>query len=142
MIDKEGGEGIVIKPDLADGSPSAPIKYVSPGSCARDILAAAPLMAELPAGFYLQRLWRVLFNCLEFGWSPGEDTVIKLMSPLFDNGLDALRSVAGGGALTEEFAIRVTRKEVCDELIAHLKELGIQAKLIADFGPSRPVISE
>jgi putative ATP-dependent DNA ligase len=121
-------EGLVLKP--AGGG--EPMKYVTPGSSFADIKATAPLLAELPAGYYAQRLFRVIFFSHEFGLPVEDGDLLDCARTLYGENLKLLKTVEEGGGITESFRIRVNRPETADELIHHLKTSHeIEARLVA-----------
>jgi putative ATP-dependent DNA ligase len=119
-LDSQGREGMVLK----DASGTA-LKYVTPGSCLRDILATAGMLAELPAGFYVQRLWRAFFFSHEFGQVLPQEYLLQLIKGLYEENLRVLREVQEGGSLREDFTIRVNRAETVEALIRHLRHTGV-----------------
>lgn len=130
-LDADGREGIVLKPSGANASRSKvePIKYVTPTSCIRDIEATSTLMAELPAGFYIQRIMRAIFFSREFGLPLSDDYLMSAARALFRPNLKLLKDIDEGGEIRETFTIRVKEKEAVDELLHRLRQANVAVTL-------------
>lgn len=126
-LDREGREGVVIKP-ISDRKP---IKYVTLSSCLRDLQAACSLMAELPAGFYIQRILRAIFFCHEFNVSFSEDYLIESAKALYLLPEKVIKAVADGGNIRESFKVNVREKNAIYDLLKHLTRSGISTKLLS-----------
>ncbi|MBI4824119.1 MAG: RNA ligase [Nitrospirae bacterium] len=126
-LDRDEREGITLKP-VAEGGKT--LKYVTPSSCLRDIEATAGLLSELPAGFYMERMIRLLFFCHEFGIEAG-DYFKDVAKALSSQNQKLLKELDEGGQVREFFSIRVRRKETVDALLLHLKTVGVRAHLMS-----------
>ncbi|GAB4419029.1 MAG: RNA ligase [Thermodesulfovibrionales bacterium] len=126
-LDRDGREGIVIKPISA----GRPIKFVTISSCLRDLQATTGLMTELPAGFYIQRILRAIFFSHEFGIPINERYLMESARALYLAPHEALREVAGGGSIRESFEIKVRNKNTVYELLRHLSRSGVLTQLIS-----------
>lgn len=131
-LDRNGREGIVIKPALKGQNPGErPIKFVTLSSCLRDLQATAGLMAELPAGFYIQRILRAIFFSHEFGIPINDHYLMESARALYLAPQSALREIAGGGSIRESFEIKVKDKKTVYELLNHLSRSGVLTQLIS-----------
>lgn len=126
-LDQQGREGVVIK--SADSE--IELKYVTLGSCIRDIKATAALFPELPGGFYMQRLIRILAMADEFGIQLDEETKLTILDSLLGPMMKTIEHLRRGDQLKEFFRIRVNRKETIDALIRHLKSIGMNARVVS-----------
>ena len=126
-LDSLQREGIVIK----DIHAREELKYVTPGSCIRDIRATAHLIPEIPGGFYIQRLIRLAMTLREFGIPLSESLFGETGRALLEPLNESLEAVENAEKIKEVFRIRVNRKETIDRLFHHLKKTGISAKLIS-----------
>ncbi len=125
-LDKESREGIVLK--SISGKEEA--KYVTVGSCIRDLRATSFLFTELPGGFYIQRLIRIGTAIKEFGLNPDEfkqQIGDALLGPL----METINEVSSGEQIREFFRIRVNKKETIDHLLQHLHRAGISARVVS-----------
>jgi putative ATP-dependent DNA ligase len=126
-LDRDGREGIVIKP-ISNGRE---IKYVTLSSCLRDLQATSDLITELPAGFYMQRIFRAIFFCHEFGIDLDDHYLLESAKALYLSPQKALKEVADGGNVRESFEIDVRNKNTIYELMEHLKQSGVITKLLS-----------
>ena len=127
QLDNEGREGIVIKSVDAGEE----IKYVTLGSCIRDIQATAHLMTELPAGFYIQRLLRIAAITYEYSTRLDDAAKLSIATALIEPLNDTVQRVASGDSIKEFFTIRVNRKETIDALMRHLRRTGMSVHLVS-----------
>ncbi|MBM4129150.1 MAG: RNA ligase [Nitrospira sp.] len=126
-LERDGREGVVIKP-LLD---KKPIKYVTLSSCLRDLQAACGLMAEIPAGFYIQRILRAIFFCHEFDISLSEDYLLESARALYLLPQRVVEAVAEGENVREKFKVNVREKDAIYGLLEHLTRSGLSTKLIS-----------
>jgi putative ATP-dependent DNA ligase len=123
----EGREGIVIKP-ISDGKS---VKYVTLTSCLRDLQATTHLIAEIPAGFFTQRILRAIFFCNEFGMPFSSEYLMDSAKALYLIPEDSLKRVANGENIKETFNIKVRNKNTIEDLLEHLNRSGIRTQLIS-----------
>lgn len=126
-LDRTGREGIVVKPT---GS-GRMIKYVTPSSCLRDLQSTTNLIAEIPAGYYIQRILRAIFFSHEFDIPLSEDYLIASAKALYSIPGLAVEQIAHGGSIKETFGIKVRHKETIDKLLAHLNRAGVRTELVS-----------
>ncbi len=124
-LDRDGREGIVIK--NLSGTKQA--KYVTLSSCLRDLQATAHLIAELPAGFYTQRILRAVFFCHEFNISLSNEYLLNFSRALYLIPQNTLQDIANGQDVREYFDIMVKNRNTIDELIHHLNRSGVRTQL-------------
>ncbi len=127
-LNEDGREGLVLKSPSGRGEM---VKYVTAGSCLRDVESTAGLMAEIPPGYYLQRLWRSIFSAQESGLRADDPFLLRFIKSLYVENLELLRCIEKGGSITEDFQIRVTKPQVAEELLLHLKRAGVRARIIS-----------
>jgi putative ATP-dependent DNA ligase len=128
-LDREEREGIVLKPDSGRPEMGKFLKFVTLSSCLRDIEAASPIMAELPAGFFIQRITRAVFFSHEFGIPLGEDYLLRAARALYLENIRLLDEMEEGGEVKESFRIRVKERETVDALMGHLRHAGVRAEI-------------
>ncbi len=126
-LDAEQREGIVIKP-VTQGPD---LKYVTLGSCIRDIKATAHLMTEIPAGFYIQRILRLVMICREFDIPLTSEILADIGKALVLPLDESVSEVKKGEKIKEYFRIRVNKKETIDRMLRHLKKTGITAQIVS-----------
>jgi len=101
-LNEKGCEGLVFKP--TDPSEKT-VKYVTEGSCLRDMKVTSSLMIEYQAEFFTNRMLRSLFYILEHDLPLNEGFLKKageaLLQPLFES----VKKVAGGEMITEKFKV-------------------------------------
>ncbi len=126
-LHEKGCEGLVFKPIDSSGKI---IKYVTAGSCLRDIKVTSPVLMETQAEFFTHRLFRALFYLLEHQ-SNLDDTFLKktgeaLLQPLFEN----VRKVADGEMITERYRVRFNQEQNIKKLFEHFHKCKVDANLI------------
>jgi putative ATP-dependent DNA ligase len=128
-LDRDGREGIVLKAPGPAQFKKRTVKYVTLSSCLRDIEAASALMAELPSGFYIQRILRAVHFSREFGIPLGEDYLLAAAKALYMPNVKLLEEIEGGGEMRETFRVRVRDREALETLLHHLHRGGVKAHL-------------
>lgn len=125
-LDQDSREGVVVKP-MTSGKP---LKYVTLSSCLRDLEATAHLIAELPSGFFIQRILRAIFFCHEFGISLNDEYLLNLSRALFLIPQETLKDIDKGDSVKEYFDILVRERGSIDKLIEQLNRSGVRAQLV------------
>ncbi len=126
-LDSEGREGVVMK----SASEAVELKYVTLGSCIRDIEATAHLLAELPPGFYIQRLIRIAAISYEHSLALDDNIRLSLARALTGPLVNAVAQADSGEGIRELFTVRVNSRETLDALMLHLKHAGVNAHLVS-----------
>jgi len=126
-LDREGREGLVIK--SAEGTEE--VKYVTLGSCIRDIQATAHLMTEISPGFYIQRLIRIAAILYEHSITLDDAVKLSIADALTGPLGNTIGKVAAGEGIKEFFTVRVNRRETLDALVLHLKRAGVSARMVS-----------
>lgn len=126
-LDRDGREGIVLKPSKEGKT----LKYVTPSSCLRDIAATATLMAELPAGFYIQRIFRALFFSHEFGIPLSDEYLHEAGRLLYRPNQKLIRDIDEGDSIKEFFQIRVKNRDTVEGLLSHLRMAGVRVQSVS-----------
>jgi len=126
-LNEKGCEGLVFKP--TDPSEKT-VKYVTAGSCLRDMKVTSPLMLEYQAEFFTHRMLRLLFYLLEQDLPLNEEFLKKtggaLLLPLFEN----MKKVADGEMITERFNVRFNKEQNIRKLFEHFHKCKVDASLV------------
>jgi putative ATP-dependent DNA ligase len=126
-LNEKGCEGFVFKP--TDPSETT-VKYVTAGSCLRDMKVTSSLMTEYQAEFFTSRMLRSLFYLLENDLDLNEEFLKKtgeaLLLPLFES----VKMVAGGEMITEKFKVRFNKKQNIKKLFEHFHKCKVDANLV------------
>ncbi|MBC8549350.1 MAG: RNA ligase [Candidatus Brocadiales bacterium] len=126
-LNEKGCEGLVFKP--TDTSEKT-VKYVTAGSCLRDIHVTSALMVEYQAEFFTNRILRSLFYLMEHGHPLNEGFLKRtgkaLLQPLFDS----VKKVADGEMITERFKMRFNKEENIKKLFEHFHKCKVDANLV------------
>ncbi|NOZ25500.1 MAG: RNA ligase [Nitrospirae bacterium] len=126
-LDRAGREGLVMK--SAEGEEE--VKYVTLGSCIRDIQATAHLMTEISPGFYIQRLIRIAAISHEYSIELDDAVKLSIADALTGPLVDTLGKVASGEGIKEFFTVYVNRRETLEGLMRHLRRAGVNADLVS-----------
>lgn len=126
-LDREEREGIVIKSTSNERS----AKYVTLSSCLRDLQASTHLIAELPAGFFLQRILRALFFSYEFNIPIGDEYLLESAKALYSIPAKIIHDISEGKEIKELFEIKVKNKDTIDEFLRHINRSDVRAQLIS-----------
>ncbi|MDR4503378.1 MAG: RNA ligase [Candidatus Scalindua sp.] len=126
-LNDRGCEGVVLKPVSPD---EKMVKYVTAGSCYRDMRVTSGLMLEIPAEFFTQRLFRVIFYLLD-NELPLDKTIMQktgesLLLPLFESAKKAI----SGEMVAEEFHVRLIHEKSIQKLFDHFHKCSVNAVLI------------
>ena len=102
-LDDAGSEGIVFKPTCKE---EKTLKYVTFGSCLRDIRCNAPLMAEIASEYFTHRIIRAAMYRYEQSQelNPKDFTALgeALLKPIYES----VKKAAVGELIREEFLLR------------------------------------
>ncbi len=127
-LNDKGSEGIVFKP-TSPGEKT--IKYVTVGSCLRDMKVTSSVMIETPAEFFTHRILRTIFYLLEHNL-PLDNTILEktgeaLLLPLFESVKKAIQ----GEMIVERFDVRFIKKQNIKKLFEHFRKCKVDAELIS-----------
>ncbi|GAX60767.1 ATP-dependent DNA ligase, homolog of eukaryotic ligase III [Candidatus Scalindua japonica] len=126
-LNEKGCEGLVFKPIDPSGKT---VKYVTVGSCLRDMKITSPLMIEYQAEFFTHRMLRSLFYLLENDLPLNDEFLKKtgeaLLLPLFEN----LKKAAEGKMITERFKVRFNKEQNIKKLFEHFHKCKVDANLV------------
>jgi len=127
-LNEKGCEGLVFKPT---NPAEKTLKYVTAGSCLRDIKVTSPVMIETPAEFFTHRILRTVFYLLEHN-SPPDKTFLEktgeaLLLPLFESAEKAVRDEM----IVERFNVRFNKKRNITKLFEHFNKCKVDAELIS-----------
>lgn len=116
-LDETGCEGMVIKPT----NPAEKIlKYVTLGSCLRDINVTAPLMAEMASEFFTHRIIRAAMFIHEHGHSREHEVFTQLGKVLLKPVQESVTKAAEGRLIDEKFLLRFREEKNIQRMIDHL----------------------
>ncbi len=116
-LDETGCEGMVIKPT----NPAEKIlKYVTLGSCLRDINVTAPLMAEMASEFFTHRIIRAAMFIHEHGHSLEHEVFTQLGKVLLKPVHESVTKAAEGRLIDEKFLLRFREEKNIQRMMDHL----------------------
>ena len=111
-------EGLIFKPP-AEG---VRVKYVTPSINVVDMVEDAPLLAELPGEFFVNRMLRLGMSLEELGLHKDVDRLeVELGRSLISRFMEVLREVREGGIVTKTFTVRVHSDAAADRVLAHMQ---------------------
>jgi len=116
-LNKGRKEGMVLK----SADRKSAVKYVTPWSDIEDIGAASKMLADMPIGFYYQRVLRSAFFMEDFGFDRGE-YARKLGDAFYGGLVKAIEAVKAGREIDEEFEIRVKDPAIWDDVRHHMSK--------------------
>ena len=127
-LDEAGCEGVVMKPT----HPAEKIlKYVTLGSCLRDINVTAPLMAEMASEFFTHRIIRAAMfiheqmQVLQPEVFPQLGKV--LLRPIYENVTKAARNEV----IDEKFLLRFREEKNIQRMIDHLHKCKVKFEVVS-----------
>jgi len=119
---KQKGEGIVIKSE----DRLKVVKFIVPFADIEDIHHNIGLFADMPSGFFLQRLLRSALFVSDFGLNRKAYAHL-LGEALYDGFAEAFHRMKEDGEVSEEFEIRIRNPAAWERIVAHAgKEIKIQ----------------
>ena len=126
-LNEKGCEGLVFKPT----EPSEKtVKYVTAGSCMRDIKVTSQLMPEYQAEFFTNRMLRSLFYLVEHDLPLNKGFLEKAGEALLQPLYESVKKVAGGEMITERFKMRFNKEENIKKLFDHFHKCKVDASLV------------
>ena len=123
-MNKKGCEGLVFKPTDPSGKT---VKYVTAGSCLRDMKVTSQLMTEYQAEFFTNRMLRSLFYLIEHDLPLNDDFLKKTGDALLQPLYESIKKVAGGEMITERFKVRFNKKKNIKKLFEHFHKCKVDA---------------
>ncbi len=115
MMLKKKKEGIVIKSD----NRSDTVKYVTLYADIDDIARNMPLMFDMPAGFFIQRVLRSAFFLKDFGL--GRDEYARRLGiACYESLIEKLRDVENGARISEDYEISIKNLETWNKVLKHM----------------------
>ncbi|MEP9410032.1 MAG: RNA ligase [Candidatus Brocadia sp.] len=127
-LDEAGCEGIVMKPT----HPAEKIlKYVTLGSCLRDIRVTAPLMAEMASEFFTHRIIRAAMFINEHGYSLEPNVFTQLGKVLLKPVHESVAKVAKGKLIDEKFLLRFRDEKNIQRMIDHLYRCKVKFEVLS-----------
>ena len=127
-LDETGCEGIVIKPT----HPAEDIlKYVTLGSCLRDIHVTAPLMAEMMSEFFTHRIIRAAMFIQEHVNSLKSEVFAQLGEVMLKPVYESVTKAARGELIDERFLLRFREEESIQRMVDHLHRCKVKFEILS-----------
>ncbi len=127
-LDEAGCEGIVIKPT----HPAEKfVKYVTLGSCLRDLRVTAPLMAESMSEFFTHRIIRAAMFVNENIQSLNSGICSQLGEALLQPIFESVKKVAKGEVIEERFLLRFKEEENIQKMIDHFYRCKVKFEVLS-----------
>ena len=127
-LDEAGCEGIVIKPT----HPAEKfVKYVTLGSCLRDLRVTAPLMAESMSEFFTHRIIRAAMFINENIHSLNSGICSQLGEALLQPVFESVKKVAKGEVIEEKFLLRFKEEKNIQRMIDHLYRCKVKFEVLS-----------
>ena len=127
-LDDAGSEGIVFKPTCKE---EKTLKYVTFGSCLRDIRCNAPLMAEIASEYFTHRIIRAAMYRYEQSHelNPKDFTALgeALLKPIYES----VKKAADGELIREEFLLRFREEENIQRMMDHLQKRKVHFEILS-----------
>ncbi len=127
-LDEAGCEGIVIKPTH---TAEKILKYVTLGSCLRDIRVTAPLMAEMASEFFTHRIIRAAMFMHEHAHSLKSGIFTQLgevlLKPVYEN----VGKAARNEIIDEKFSLRFREEKNVQRMIDHLYKCKVKFEVLS-----------
>ncbi|MDE1889475.1 MAG: RNA ligase [Planctomycetota bacterium] len=127
-LDETGCEGIVIKPIHPD---EKMLKYVTLGSCLRDIRVTAPLMVEMMPEFFTHRIIRAALFIHEHAHSLEPEVFTQLGEALLKPVYENITKVAIGKLVDETFLLRFREEKNIQRMIDHLHRCKVKFDVLS-----------
>ncbi|GAN33592.1 MULTISPECIES: RNA ligase [Candidatus Brocadia] len=128
-LDETGCEGIVMKPT----HPAEKIlKYVTLGSCLRDIRVTAPLMAEMASEFFTHRIIRAAMFIHEHGNSLEPEVFVQLGRVLLKPVYESVTKAAQDKLIDEKFSLRFREEKNIQKMIDHLYRCKVKFDVLSE----------
>ncbi|MDN3515588.1 MAG: RNA ligase [Candidatus Brocadia sp.] len=127
-LEESGGEGIVMKPTH---HAEKILKYVTLGSCLRDIRVTAPLMAEMVPEFFTHRIIRAAMFMNENTHSLKQDVFTRLGEALLKPIYESVTKAARGEVIDEKFLLRFREEKNIQRMINHLYKCKVKFEVLS-----------
>lgn len=127
-LEESGSEGIVMKPvNPAERT----LKYVTLGSCLRDMRVTAHLMPEMMSEFFTHRIIRAAMFLNEHTHAPGPEVFASLGEALLKPVYESVARVARGGLIEEKFCLRFREEKNVQAMIEHLYKCKVKFEVLS-----------
>ncbi|MBM4055377.1 MAG: RNA ligase [Planctomycetes bacterium] len=127
-LNDAGSEGIVFKPTRRE---EKTLKYVTFGSCLRDIRVTAPLMAELPSEYFTHRIIRAAIYSYEQLHELNHKNFTALGEVLLKPIYESVSKAARGELIRETFLLRFRKEENVQRMIGHLQRCKVNFEVLS-----------
>lgn len=107
------------------------LKYVTLGSCFRDIRVTAPLMAEMMSEFFTHRVIRAAMFVHEHIHSVKPETFLQLGEALLKPVYGSVAKAARGEVIDEQFLLRFREEKSIQRMIDHLHKCKVKFDIIS-----------
>jgi putative ATP-dependent DNA ligase len=128
QLDEEGCEGMLMKPTNPD---EKILKYVTLGSCLRDIRVTAPLMAEMISEFFTHRVIRAAMFAHEHAHSVKPEVFTQLGEALLKPVYGSVAKAARGEIIDEQFLLRFREEKSVQQMIDHFHKCKVKFDIIS-----------
>lgn len=127
-VDAAGGEGVVMKPT----HPAEKIlKYVTLGSCLRDINVTAPLMTEMASEFFIHRIIRAAMFIHEQMHVLQPEVFPQLGEALLKPVYESVVKAARNEVIEEKFLLRFREERNIQRMIEHLHRCKVKFEVLS-----------
>lgn len=127
-VDEAGGEGVVMKPT----HPAEKIlKYVTLGSCLRDINVTAPLMTEMASEFFIHRIIRAAMFIHEQMHVLQPEVFPQLGEALLKPVYESVVKAARNEVIEEKFLLRFREERNIQRMIEHLHRCKVKFEVLS-----------
>lgn len=127
-LDETGCEGMVIKPS---NPVERTLKYVTLGSCLRDIHVTAPLMAEMSSEFFTHRIIRAAMFIYEQAYSLEPGVFAKLGEALLKPIYESVTKAAQKEVIDERFLLRFREEKNIQHMTDHLYRCKVKFEVLS-----------
>lgn len=127
-LDDAGCEGMVIKPTHPA---EKTLKYVTLGSCFRDMRVTAPLMAEMMSEFFTHRIIRASIFINEHIHSLKPEVFAQMGEALLMPVYESVAKAARGELIDEKFLLRFREERNIQLMIDHLHRCKVKFEVLS-----------
>lgn len=127
-LEERGCEGMLIKPI---NPLEKTLKYVTLGSCFRDIRVTAPLMAEMMSEFFTHRIIRAALYIHEHTHSLKPEVFAQLGESLLKPIYESITKVAREEVIEERFLLRFREEKNIQRMIDHLYKCKVKFEVLS-----------
>lgn len=127
-LDVAGCEGMIMKPTCPT---EKMLKYVTLGSCLRDMRVTAPLMAEMTPEFFTHRIIRAALYIHEQAHTLNPDIFVKLGKALLQPVYGSVAKASRGEIIDEPYLLRFREEKSIQLMIDHLYKCKVKFEVLS-----------